>query len=151
MGENRTERANIPFTSEMNFCLRCHILPQEDEMSRICNARINIYCNLTYWTIIGFPHPTLSPHVCPPLIGTHTTVNHLPTFSYSHVIGDPSLSDCRYVLPSTSGGQSRRRGASTPGSEQCPTQTGRGLWARGDQRGRGTRAEYDRRGKTTEL
>ena len=29
--QNMTEGANIPFTSEMNFCLKCHILPQEEE------------------------------------------------------------------------------------------------------------------------
>ena len=28
--ENRTERANIPFTSERKFCPRCHILFQDD-------------------------------------------------------------------------------------------------------------------------
>ena len=93
------------------------------------------------------PHPTLSSPFRPPLIGNHTTVNHLPTFRYPHVICDPSFLDCRYVLPSTSGGQSRRRGASMPGHEQCPMQTGRDIGARGDQCGRGTRTEYDRRGK----
>ena len=29
--QNMTEGANIPFTSEINFCLKCHILPQEEE------------------------------------------------------------------------------------------------------------------------
>ena len=31
--ENRTERANIPFTSEMKFCLRCHILFQVEDIA----------------------------------------------------------------------------------------------------------------------
>ena len=93
------------------------------------------------------PHPALSPQFRPPLIGNHTTVNHLPTFWYPPVIAVLSFSDCRYVLPFTSGGRSRRRGASMPGHEQCPMQTGRDIGARGDQCGRGTRTEYDRRGK----
>ena len=29
--ENRVERANISFTSERNFCPRCHILFQDDD------------------------------------------------------------------------------------------------------------------------
>ena len=53
--------------------------------------------------------------------------------------------------PSASGirryGRSRKGGASMPGRERCPMQTGRGLCMRGDQRGRGTQLEYDRKGK----
>ena len=41
MGENRTERANIPITLEMKFCLRCHILSQEDDATED-NTRIII-------------------------------------------------------------------------------------------------------------
>ena len=44
-------------------------------------------------------------------------------------------------------GRSREGGASMLGREQCPTQTGRCLSARGDQRGRGTQIEYDRKGQ----
>ena len=31
--QNMTEWANIPFTLEMNFCLRCHILLQEGDVA----------------------------------------------------------------------------------------------------------------------
>ena len=31
--QNMTERANIPSTSEMYFCLRCHILLREGEFT----------------------------------------------------------------------------------------------------------------------
>ena len=33
--QNMTEGANIPFTSEMKFCLRCHILFQDDDITGI--------------------------------------------------------------------------------------------------------------------
>ena len=38
-------------------------------------------------------------------------------------------------------------GASMPGRDQCPKQTGSDIHARGDLRGRGTQIEYDRKGK----
>ena len=82
------------------------------------NALGRIYRTILNEQNFLLPHPTLSSHFRPPLIGNHTTVNHLPTFWYPHVIAVLSFSDCRYVLPFTSGGRSRRRGASMPGHEQ---------------------------------
>ena len=49
-----------------------------------------------------------------------------------------------YILPP---GRSREGGASMPGRDQCPKQTGSDVRARGDLRGRGTQIEYDKGAK----
>ena len=56
--QNMTERANIPFTLEMKFCLRCHILLQEeDTLLRCYNAQATIQDHL-YDRL--FSHPNLA-------------------------------------------------------------------------------------------
>ena len=59
--QNMTERANIPFTPEMKFCLRCHVLLQEGDVAAN-NAQLYYYDAI--YLFFAFSIPGNEPERC---------------------------------------------------------------------------------------
>ena len=131
----------ITTSNQIPYIIIQHLCHLSDNTVRL--LIYNIPCDLNNIVIMAMWNGQLSlplPH-WPPSWSTkwHEAIAGITT---RRRVGSP---------PSASGirrhGRSHEGGASMPGREQCPMQTGGDLCAPGDQRGRGTRIEYDRKGK----
>ena len=138
-------KGKYSLSSERQFCPDRHILFQGDCLYIILYVTLRCSNDGRIWQYDNSPTLYINrihahPSICEPTVDHLFLVRQFPILAWTFLFQTVSL----HILTS---GRSRKGGASMPGRERCPTQTGRGLCMRGDQRGRGTQLEYDRKGK----